>query len=113
VERPVGIANTDVDKSARASLKHVGEVLRPLNETSVPIDMRLAHEFGRSVSNELCLGRIIDQLGPHREVNLGGRAKCRGDARSNAPHAILDLLDGSFLNVRNLPRITAVCGMTS
>jgi hypothetical protein len=54
-----GIAN--IDKGAGAGFKHVGKILCRRNETSIPIDVRLADEIGRSVSDELCLGRIIDK----------------------------------------------------
>jgi hypothetical protein len=52
----------------RASLEHVGKVFGGCNQASVPIDVRLADEIRRSVSNELRLGRIVDQWG-----NMSGK----------------------------------------
>jgi hypothetical protein len=65
----------------------------PRNETSGPIGVPLADEISRSVGNDCRLGRIIDQWCELvREVHLSCRTKSCGDARSSAPHAILDLL---------------------
>jgi hypothetical protein len=58
-----GVAN--IEEGAAARFEHVCKVLRPHNEASIPIDMRLADEIGRSISNELRFGRIIDERGEY------------------------------------------------
>jgi hypothetical protein len=40
VQWPFGTADANIDKGSRASLEHVGEVLRPHYESSIPIDVR-------------------------------------------------------------------------
>jgi hypothetical protein len=62
------------------------------NKASIPIDLRLPDEISRSISNELCLGTIINERGELvGEVDHESRAKGCSDAEGNAPHAIIDL----------------------
>jgi hypothetical protein len=83
-------------------------------KTSLAINVRLANEIGRSVGNALCLGRIVDEGRENiRKIDLSSRTKGRDDARSSAPHAILDLLHGVIVECpERTARITAVCEMT-
>jgi hypothetical protein len=89
-----GIAIANIDNGAGTSLEHLGKILCRRNKASVAIDVPLTHEVCRDIGNKLRLGWIIDQLGPHvGQVYFGCRAKGCSDARSSAPHALLDLLN--------------------
>jgi hypothetical protein len=76
--------------------------------------LRLAYNVRRSVGNELCLGRIVDERREKiRKLDLGGRPP----KAAATPVAVRRMQSSIFfmvsvLNVRNVPRITAVCGMT-
>jgi hypothetical protein len=106
-------SNADIDKGARTSLKHVCKIFSGCNETSVPIYVRLSDKISRSIGNELCLGRIVDQWGEDiRETNItvAPKAAATPVAVRRMPSSICFMV--SLLNVRNVPLITAVCGMT-
>jgi hypothetical protein len=72
--------------------------------------MRLADKISRGVGNELRFVGIIDQLGPHvGEVDAGGRGATPVAVR-RMQSSICFMVP--LLNVRNVQRINAVCGMT-
>jgi hypothetical protein len=80
VERPVGTANFDVDKSAGTSLEHVGKIFRSHNKTSIPIYVRPAHELR------------LDIKKPHQRL-----PPTRSDASPAPDNAALDMNDANWL----------------
>jgi hypothetical protein len=53
--------------------------------------VRLADEIIRGIGNKRRLGRIVDERGEFiGEADLHGRTEGSCDARSSAPHAILE-----------------------
>jgi hypothetical protein len=109
-----GAGNANVDKGAGAGFEHVCKVFGGCNETSVSIDMRLADEISRSVSNDRRLDRIIDERG---EYTSGNPTLAVAPKAAATPAAVRRMRSSIFfivslLTVRNVPRITAVCGIT-
>jgi hypothetical protein len=102
-----GIAN--IDKGTRASLKHVCEVFGGRNKASIPIDVRLA---ATSAMNAVSAGLLTSG------ANTSGNSTLAVAPKAPATPAAVRRMQSSIcfmvslLNVRNVPRITAVSGMT-
>jgi hypothetical protein len=102
-----GIAN--IDKRPRASLQHVCKIFCRRYEASVPINVRLADEISRGVGNKRRLGRIVDERGEFIG-KVAPKAAATPITVRRMPFSIWFVV--SLLKVRNVPRMTAVCGMT-
>jgi hypothetical protein len=60
-----------------ADFEHISKVLRPHDEASIPIHVRLAGEISRGVGNKRRLGRIVDENYDYLLAAKGRRSPCR------------------------------------